>query len=132
MADIDPEPARDRLAHDRVHPPVAPDKAAGMPGERVGKDIARLQEVEDVGQDAVGVDRPSAIAIAALRQRPELAEMDVKRQPAWREISFARRNAAWPQRANPPISACALMPRTRSGLASATLTVPSTSMPCGP
>ena len=60
VADIDLEAARDRLAHHRVHPSVLPDKAAGMAGEGVGEHIARLEQIENVGQDAVGIDPPLA------------------------------------------------------------------------
>src|SRR6267143_545762 len=76
VADIDLQAARDRLAHHWVNPPVLPDKTARVTGERVGEHIARLEQIEDVGQDAVGIDPP----LAARRQRPELAEMDVERQ----------------------------------------------------
>src|SRR5205814_1498250 len=76
VADIDLETARDRLTHDRVNPPVLADKAAGVTCEGMRQNVARLEQVEDVRQDAVGIDP----RLAALRQGPELAEMDVERQ----------------------------------------------------
>jgi len=62
VTDIDLEAAGDRLVHHRMQPPVLSDKPAGMTGERVGQDIARLQQVEYIGQDAVGIDAALAAA----------------------------------------------------------------------
>src|SRR5439155_12863713 len=73
----DLEAARDRLAHHRMNPPILADKPAGVPREGMRQDVTRLQQVEDIGQDPVGID---AVLIAG-RQWPELAEMDVERQP---------------------------------------------------
>ena len=77
MADIDLEAAVERGADHVVDVAVAVDEAARMAGERVGENVARPQQRDDAGNDGVGV-----LAIgAALRQPPELAEMNIDRQP---------------------------------------------------
>src|SRR5262249_2829669 len=74
VADVDPEPARHRLPHHRVQPAGLVDEPARVPGEGVGQDVAGPQEIEDLGQDVIGV------GLASLGQRPEAGEGDVRGQ----------------------------------------------------
>src|SRR5205814_2855469 len=76
IADIDLEATRDGLLDDRMHPPVLPDKAAGVSREGMRQHVAGFEQIEHIRQDAVGIDP----ALAAFRQCPELSEMDIERQ----------------------------------------------------
>jgi hypothetical protein len=58
-----------------MHGAAAIDEAARMARERMGQDVARLQQRHDLGEDGVGVDAVAAV----LGKRPELPEVDVER-----------------------------------------------------
>ena len=75
VADVGLEATRQRLAHHRMQLAATIDEAAGMAREGMGEDVARPQDVEHLRQDGVGV-----VGLLVLRQRPELAEVDVERQ----------------------------------------------------
>ena len=57
--------------------PSVADEAAGMAAERMRQNVARLHEIDDLREDAVRIDRLAAL----VRQWPQLAEMNVDRQP---------------------------------------------------
>ena len=75
MPDVGLQPARQRLAHHRMDLAMAINEAAGMTGEGMRQDVAWPKDFEHVRQDRVGI-----VGVLVLRQWPELAEVDVKRQ----------------------------------------------------
>src|SRR5258706_16332043 len=56
--------------------PLPVDEASGMARERVGDDVAGLEERHDLLEDRVGIDAVRA----GLRESPQLAEVDIERQ----------------------------------------------------
>ena len=76
VADVGLEAHGERLLDDRVQLALAVDEAAGMARERVRDDVAGFQQRHHLLEDGVGIHAVRA----RLRQRPELAEVDVERQ----------------------------------------------------
>ena len=76
VADVDAHAARDGLEHDGVDLAFLGDEAAGMAGEGMRQDVARLHDRHQFADQFVGVRHR-----AFFEARPQLAEVDVERQP---------------------------------------------------
>src|SRR5262249_24437387 len=90
-ADVDARPELHRLEDERVNLAVRRDEGAGVLGERMRDDVARIEQWNHIAQHRVRID-PRAGLVG-----PELSQVDVDRHP-----SFPRRLLAEPKRLDAP------------------------------
>ncbi len=127
VAHVDPEPPRQRFLDHGVEAAVRIHKAPRMARERMGQHVTRFEEGDQLRQNTFGLH---AIG-AGIRQRPELAEMDIDGELRFLANPRGQLDDRGAPAANPPISAWALMPLTRSAFSCAARTVATTSTQSG-